>query len=1141
MRVVAIVVLSAVMLWATTDVYAAREARSISFPAVSADGETVYFTCWGDIWSAPRDGRTPARRLTDNVALEARPVPSPDGEQLLFVSDRFGDYDLFVMPADGGEARRLTWDFATDYPYDWRSDGQAVLEYAPRYELFWASAVYEVPLDGSQPRRITGPDHDDHVFASYLGDDEHIVYTRGPGEWAQKHYHGQGNYDLWSYDKTTGQHQQLTDYDGDDYWPQPSPDGSVVYFVSDRDGTDNLWALDMESGEFTQLTFAEVDGPHWPRISSDGDEIAYEQLGELYIVPTAGGAPEKVAIHFADDPKHEMALDFDLPNNIGEYAVSPNGNYYAAAIYGDVFILKNPDVYPEGEEPDQDLARTHCVVHTPAGREMHLAWHPQSTKLAYLSDRNGQFDVYLYDLATGEEKQITDTGADEWSPQFAPHGEKLAYYSGNRHLMLYDLETEEETLLHEGKLKNGPYPLGYEWSPDGLWIAYVESILDYIADVFIINLEDREPVNVSFSEDWNSGPAWSSDGKYFAYYQYGDNGSDVMLLELAPEGRTYDTELLFPEDQPAEEAGEAEEEAPEEEPAEAEAEEAIAEETAEAADEAEAEDGEAEEAEAEEGEAEAEDEEEEVEPIEIDLDRIHLRAESVTPMQGDAYEPMFDPDSSYILFFTEHEGEMEAWTVTIEDRELAMLVSVEDAEDPQFAPDGSRIYFVERGTLSYLEMAGPQVAGGGIVPLVSRLDLDQFLLWEQMLKEGWRHLRDSFYDPEMHGVDWDEVLARYLPRVRECGTVYEYGRLYREMLGELAASHLGFYNYGDETEAPPEMTAQLGVEYDDGFAGPGWRVSRVVTDGPADLPGSELYAGDVILAVNGEEIEAGANRARMLANLAHQPVTLTVKSGEEALAAWAEQAAKEAEAEDTEESEEEGDNGDADEEPAEPEEPPAERDVVLMPVTYFEMLTPRYEQWVDDNRAMVDELSGGRVGYQHILQMDTQELYRFRRELFTINRDKEAVIIDVRFNGGGGISEELVEIIDRRPFAWHQVRGAQRHVQPTLLWNKPIVVLINSHSFSDAEIFPTIMQDLGLATLVGEDTGGGVIGTYDFPLLDGSILRLPAWGWWQLDGTCMERNGAKADVFVTIDPQAVAEGRDNQIEAAVDFLLKELE
>jgi tricorn protease len=387
-----------------------------------------------------------------------------------------------------------------------------------------------------------------------------------------------------------------------------------------------------------------------------------------------------------------------------------------------------------------------------------------------------------------------------------------------------------------------------------------------------------------------------------------------------------------------------------------------------------------------------------------------------------------------------------------------------------------------------------------------------------MLYEGWRHLRDTFYRaPSDIGVDWDGVLARYRPRVQDVGTTDEFNTLYREMLGELGGSHLGFYGGTPTSDAPPENTADFGVWFEEGFAGPGWKVAKVFNDGPADKAGSRLYAGDVLLSLNGQDLTAGTQRDRLLRNLAGKPVRLKVQSGPAALAALKAEAPQAAPA------------------------PGATRDVVLLPTTWAAARQLAYEQWTEDSRAMADRLSGGKVGYLHIQEMNGAALQKFRRELFTTNFKKPALIIDVRHNPGGNISEQLVNIIDRRLFAVETHRGAEPSQMPALSYHGKIVVLINPHSYSDGEIFPHVMQELGLAKLVGEATGGNVIGTYDFPLLDGSMLRLPAWGWSLLNGTDMEGHGAQPDVAVVFDPEQAAQGKDNQLAAGVDLLLQEIQ
>jgi tricorn protease len=1089
--------------------YAATEVKSMSFPAISADGKTVYFTAWGDIWSAPCDGRAPARRLTDNVAYEARPTLSPDGNTIAFLSDRFGNYDIFTMPEEGGKATRLTWDANVDYPYDWKPDGTAILTYTLRQDQ-WGQCAYEIKLDGSQPARITGPDFDEHVFPSYLGDEKKIIYTRGPGDWAKPGWVGSNTYDLWIYDTETKTHSTLTNNDIPDLWPQPSPDGSVVYFTRTTDDTYNLWSYTFKSNEFKQLTSFKKDGVLWPRISSDGDEIVFEIKGEIYYYDINSMKTGKIPIRFSDDLKHDMVADEDIVNQVTEYAVSPNGKYYAVVVMGDIFILKNQDIYKEEEKPDQDLTRAFHVVDSP-GRDFQVAWHPKDMKIAYVSDRDGQFDLYILDLATLIETKITDTKVDEWNPIFAPHGNKLAYYSGNRKLRLYDTETKKDELLYEGQLIQGPWILGYEWSPDGKWIAFSEGIRDSISNVFIVNIEDKKPFNVSFEPDYSSSPSWSPDGKYLAFHVYYEEGSEVMLLELDPEKEIYDLDLLFPDDKPKEP------EVKEEKKEDVKIESAGEEKKEEQKPDVKSEEKPASTAEGEKKEEEKK--EEEVKPVVINFDRIRYRARPIVKLNANAYSPKFAPTSDYLIFVTDHEGEDAWWSINIDGEELNKLGSAITKDYPQFSTDGKKLYFLEGGRMTYMDMAGAKSSGGGAVAVKSRMTVDQYQVWDQMLVEGWRRLRDGFYDANMKGVDWNDVLARYRPRIKDLGTMQEYNALYRLMLGELKASHLAFYSNETGQELPSDNTADFGVLFDETWNGDGWKIKKVYMDSPAKMPGSELYVGDIILKVNDKSVKSSDNREMVLRNLAGIPVKLKVLNGENFPV----------------EKKEGGDSK------SEVEKKSPEREVVIKPVASIQMGTIKYDDWAEENRKYVYEKSDNRIGYQHIRSMyGGPFLNKFRRDLFTESMDKEALIIDVRFNGGGSIAHEILNILRQDPYYRHQLRDSKPGQRPPLFWKGPIVLLMNADSFSNAEIFGHIMREFKMATIIGETTGGGVISTYDFTLMDGSTFRMPAWKNSRLDGTDMEGNGVVPDIYVHIDPNLTAEGKDNQLDAAIDYLLKEI-
>lgn len=1078
--------------------HAAREARSLSSPEISADGSTIYFSCWGDIWTAPRDGSSAARRLSDNVAYDARPMLSPDGRTLAFNSQRFGNWDIFTMPVEGGQPTRISWDSTDDYLADWRPDGQALLEYA-RYDQLWDLALWELPLDGTDVRRVSNDDHDGHVFGRYLGDAEHLVYCREPGSWSRKNYHGTYAYDIYTYERATGVHRQLTDFDGKDCWPQPSPDGKSVFFVSDRDGHENLWKLDIATGKTVQLTSLKKNGPRWPRISSDGDEIIYEKMGQLFVLSSAGGIPERIRVSFADDPTHEMLEEQVYSGDISEYKLSPNGNYFALVVSGDIYILKNPEGYKEDEKPDQDLSQAFHVVDT-VGRERGIDWLADGQRLVYLSDRDEQYDVYMLDLATLDETQLSDTPGDELGVDASPVGNKLLWYRDKLNLVLHDLDSGEESVLYHGRIFGITDGLGFEWSPDAKWISFVENYYDGVDNAFIMNLEQREPINISRSPESNGVPQWSSDGKWLAYQEgegYGDiympyfpglsAGSEVLLIELDPEQDTYDLDLLFPEDipkldepaEPAAEAGSGKDEP-----------------QADAVDKGKAEDSKK-------GDK-VKDDKDAVPEVVIKLDRIDERAVPIRRNEGGARTPYFAPDGKYMIYSTSHDGNIEWWTFDIEKKEIAKL-SGGRSGSPQFTKDGKRLYFLEGGRISYLDMKAGKSSGGGGLASTCKQTVDRYDRWDQMLVEGWRALKLYFYDPQMMGIDWDDVLARYRPRVREVGTYYEFGNLFREMIDELGASHMGYYVRGSEQEAPSESTADFGVRYDDDFAGPGWKVEAVLTDGPADQDGSRLYPGDVILSLDGMLLSGSSNRSRLMSNRAGDPLELEVANGPLALAALGEDAAE-------------------------------TRPVQIKAANSGGMRGLRYRDWVRSNRARVDEASGGRIAYQHIQGMNMSSLVQFRKELYADSHTKDALIIDVRFNGGGSTSVEIMEMLTRQAAYWRQLPGAERkEAARQLLWEGPIVVLINPHSYSNAEIFAHIMKDHGIATVIGETTGGNVISTSAYGLIDGSSLRMPGYLNMKFDGTDMEGNGCVPDIIVRIDPMQLEQGIDNQLEAAISF------
>ncbi|MCB1220172.1 MAG: PD40 domain-containing protein [Planctomycetales bacterium] len=1069
---------------------AAAPEAFVEHATISADGRTVWFAAHGDIWSMPADGGTPANRLTDNVAYEDMPVLSPDGSLVAFQSERFGSIDVFVMPAEGGEATRLTWHSYPDHLLGWQPDGRALLVSSLRDD--WpAPSLWRIPLDGGQPERITGPDQDDNNYADFTGDGA-IIYARGPGYDYRKRHRGSDSYDLWRFDMETGRHSEFVRSPGRDSWPQVDRGSGTLFFVSDRDGTDNIFSMPLAGGQARQLTHYTDDGPQFLRLSPDADELVFSVFGSLHVMQLADGSERSIPVRLKSEGKHADVVEQTVRNDVEELAVSPDGKYFALIVNSDLHLLKNPDSYPEDAKPDQDLSMTIPLL-TSAGRERSPNWHHDGRRIAYLSDRNGQFDVFEFDLESGEERQLTDSPVDEGMPRWSPVDDRLLYLSGNHDMQVLDTATGESLQLQHAEFRIGPFGDSGYWSPDGAWIAYSVAPVWWSADVFVMPSGGGDPVNISMTPDNEGDPVWSPDGRFLGFsFSSSDDysnefGSRARLLLLEHEEQHYDPELLFEEDRIN----------PEDETA--------------ADEEASAED--AEQKPEEDGDAAAGDEEEAVEPVQIDFTEIENRAETIPPWGGDASFRLFSPDGSVAYIVLDDGGDNMLAAVDTESLEMEVLGPAK-LRGMQITADGKRIYGLVGGSISYLDIDGMEMRGGGSIASSSSVVQDRFALRRQSFNEMWRILRDNFYDKGLHGTDWQVVKRKYEPLLESVPTGEEYTMLMNRMVGELAASHSWFFS-PDGSASNPQATGSLGIELDPDYNGPGWRVASVLYGSPAWQRGSELFPGDVILSVNGDEVGAGTQRERMFNNTVGELLVLDVQNGEQAMD-WL--AAKE----------------DA------PEEIAPTRQVSIIPEHIGRLFGAKYEAWVRHNREAVDELGSGRIGYQHIEGMDYRSLARFRRELYTLNHDKDALIIDVRFNGGGDIYAQLYDILTNKVLFHSKTRFEQWRDTPEWQWHGPIVVLINAWSYSDAEDFAHMMQEQGMATIVGEDTGGNLIAVAGVGLADGSFFGLPMEGWWRLDGRNMEGFGCPADVPVEIDPNALAEGRDNQLEVAVRTLIEQL-
>ncbi len=1037
---------------------------------ISPDGTMVAFAWVGDIWVVEVDTGQ-CRRVTDNVAHDYHPVWFPDNSKLAFTSNRDGNDDIYTVGVNGGIPTRHTWHINYDIALDVTPDGENILFRG--YRTMYQPDLFVVDIHGGLPRPVTS-DTGVKREACYSWDGEQIVASRGSAGWTRRQYNGSGDTDLLVMNSDGSDIRWIErGYDGNDFWPCYGANDEEIYFVSDRNGMENIFKIPAEGGPAEQLTFFD-DRPVLFLSSAENGRISFIQDFRLWVMDP-GEEPRVVDLDCSSEPKHSQDVRLDISGNVSEFEVSPLGTHLALIVRGELYIttLHEPD--ETATLGDQRFWESVRVTES-VSRERDVAWHPDGDRVVLISDRNGNNEVYEVDLRTFEWTQVTDTPVEEYRPMYSPDGSILAYWRGNTELIVRDMETDRERVILHRSLQNSPWPENYAWSPDGRWIAYTG--LDQLneEEVWVVNVDDgADPVNVTLHHDYDTFSGWSEDGKniYFMSNRglnWGMNGwgswsrgSAVYCLPLIHEPAPRSDLLEFPEEEDEEEPDEEES-------------------------------------------GENGDEEDEVPEEEINFNRIEERARLVSPTSGGGWWAALSPDSSTFVYTANPLGVNTLYMVPFEGGSATRITDVPSGIDYlQWLPDGRGVFYQTDGRIYFWEKSSKSTYQ---VPINGRLTINLADERVQMINETERILRNHFYDEDMHGTDWAQAIEFYTPFVREAAAPEEFQLLMRMLFGELDASHLSCYA-ASSREGIASNPGFLGVEFNPFTEGPGLQVTRVWPRGPAEYESVDIEVGDWVQEINGEPVSTGRNYWELLDDAVARTTILTVASGQY-----------------TEEF----------------------REVEIAPVVWYSRNPLSYSHyeciyfdWVERNRELVETATDGRIGYVHISGMSGTQLERFAQELFTENLDKEAIIIDVRFNGGGNTHEQLIDILSRPQFGWNYSRDVHRIPMPYFQWNRPTVVMINERSFSDAEIFPSAFRDVGLGVLIGETTFGGVIGTWNISLVDNQTrIRVPRVGWYTLAGENMENTGVVPDIRIEQDLNHLRDGIDDQLNAAIRYLLGEL-
>ena len=1048
-------------------------------PAVHPDGSTIAFSYQGDLWTVPADGGR-AERLTIHEAYEGQPRWRPNGEQIAFTSDRYGNDDVYVMEAGGSTPTRLTYHSTGDALGGWTPDGHLLFSTRRTYaQAEWNNEVYQVAASGGTPDRLL-----DAVGASprMSPDGRFVAFEKGFNRTTKKGYEGPANRDLWVYDTENDSYTRITTDPGNDHNPVWTGPRTLVY-ISEQSGTYNVHRraiTDQGSadGPAEPVTTFEDDGVRALTASSDGSVLAFERKTGIYVVEN-GGEARALDVTVPADYRFDPTEQMQMSDGVRDYAVSPNGEQVALVLRGELFLMQN-----KTDEP----RTTRLTDHTYRDRD--VTWTSDST-LVFASDRNGgQYDLYrlesadpehpgdLYDALQHDVTRLTNTPEDERILAMAPDRSQVALRRGSMtsygegQLITATVSGEgldDETVLAEG----WNAPMDVAWSPDSEWLAYSKTNLNFNSDVYIHAADgSRGPVNVSQHPRGDSEPVWSPDGSKLGFVSERTSaGTDVWFVWLQEEDweRTQRDWEEIEEDE--EENGNGDEEEADEPPA-----------------------------------------------VEIDFTNIHDRLERVTALPGGEDDPVIGKNGETFYFVAggggwgaNYDTEVDLYSIQWdgEDRERITQGGVSPSA-VRLTPNGEQVTFTHSGG----QLARVPTASNELERLsfAATMEVDHEEERTQIFEEVGRALKQGFYDPNFHGDDWGALRTKYRPWAMDASTTRDFQYTVNLMLGELNASHMGYYA-GDRAETQNERTGRLGVELDPVESGV--EVQRVVPRSPADREASTLREGDVITAVNGTEVAEAANFYELMEGTVREKVLLQVT----------------------------GPDGD-------------ERTVRIRPVG--DLGDELYREWVEERKELVEEYSDGRLGYIHVEGMNWESFEHFERELYASGHDKEGLIIDVRFNGGGWTTDYLMTVLNVRRHAYTVPRGAtdsleQKHEQfrahypfgerlPYAAWTKSVAALANESSYSNAEIFSHAFKNLDHGPLVGQPTFGAVISTGGAGMIDGSYVRMPFRGWYvyQTDEN-MEHGPARPDINVQNPPAIKAEGEDPQLRRAVEALLEENE
>lgn len=1051
--------------------------------AISPDGTTIAFTYRGNVYTVPSTGGK-ATQLTQG-SYNTSPVWSPDGHSIAFASDREGSLDIFLVDANGGTPVRLTTHSGNETPRAFLDNETIVFSSSAQPSqksingnfLGVTQTVSTTP--GSRPKMFMSA-----PAGAVSANGRRILYQdrKSYEDTYRKHERSSGTADIWLMtlgdddDAANASFTKLTTFNGHDMNPV-WVDGSDNYFyLSEEDGTLNVYSASTSGTDKKQLTHFSGTPVRSLSASSKGDMLAFSHDGEIYTL-TPGAEPQKVEVTITTDLYQSPVDRKTLTDEATCVAVSPDGKEIAFVAHGNVYVTS------------KDYSTTRQITATPE-QERIVDFSADGRTLVYDSERDGLWQIFTAKIKNPDEEGFTyateiveeplySSDKPAFQPAFSPDGTKVGFLEDRTELRVIDLATKAVNTALDGKY-NYSYTDGdveFSWSPDSRWFltSYIGEGGWNNIDVALVAADGSKVVDLTNSGYSDSNAKWALKGKAMlwntdkqGYRSHGSWGAESDIYIMFFDGEAYDRFLMTKEDvEVHDKLKDKEKEKAEKSDVKKKGKEK----------------GKKDDATDDEG-------DKPVEPLVFDLENAPYRVVRLTPSSSHLADFYIDNDGENLYYGAD--GDL--WHRTLRDKKKTEMID-KDGGDVFMVPTrkGDQLILVDLG--GNIRMLSIPDDDTKTVDFKAKLDHKAAAEREYIFDHAWRQVKDKFYDANLHGVDWERYRDEYKKFLPHISNNYDFAVLLSEMLGELNASHTGGRYYPDKSAAP---TAELGAFFDEQWTGDGLKVTEVIHMSPLASKEANVQPGEIIMAINGDAIKAGADYFPMLEGKAGEKVRLTIA----------------------------GTDG-------------STRDIYVKPT--FSVSNQLYRRWVEHNRHIVDSISGGKVGYVHVAGMDSRSFRTVYEEMLGLHRNADAIIVDTRYNGGGWLHNDLAVLMAGKEYARFTPRGRYIGSEPFSQWHKSSVMLVNEANYSDGYGAPYAYQTLGLGDIVGAPIPGTMTAVWWEYQIDPTIIfGIPQVTNSTLDGKPLENLQLNPDVLIYNQPGDALKGYDAQLEGATRHLLDKI-